>query len=80
MILFMALTLTREQINDFLHHLHPIPVSRGWTREWREKNAPGWETNDLSAALKKAGAVERSDAHHSGWRACVDSITVHEND
>lgn len=79
----MALTLTRDQITEFTHHLHIIPVSKGLTREWLAQNAPDWTTNGLLDALKAAGAVEPSDSHHSGWAASVDSVTVerpHVND
>jgi hypothetical protein len=72
----MELTLTRSQIGRFLHHLHIIPVSKGLTDEWMQKNAPNWTTSTLIDALKKAKAIKRSTKHFSGWEPCVDSVTV----
>lgn len=68
--------LTRKQINEFVHHLHIIPVSRGYTEEWLRKNAPGWHTNRLLDALKRQHAIERGGTNHSGWVATVDSVTL----
>jgi hypothetical protein len=42
----------------FLHHLHWIPAQRGFLRAWVQLHVPGWNADDLSAALKAAGVVE----------------------
>ena len=43
----------------FVHFLHPIPIGRGFFRTWVLDNAPGWDGNDLIAAIRSAGLIER---------------------
>lgn len=65
------------EVKTFLHHLHIIPISRGWTREWMEEHGKGWETNWLLQALTRAGAVVRTEPGvHPGWRPIDDLIEV----
>lgn len=71
-------TMTRKQINAFLQHLHYIPGTRGWTKEWMAINVPGWTTQGLMEALKDAGAVEKTTEHFTGWRACVNKVTLQQ--
>lgn len=73
------LTLTRDEIQGFLHHLHIIPVSKGLTGRWMHEHASGWGTGDLVRALRAAGAVVRSD-HFSGFALApgVSSAVVRE--
>lgn len=77
-------TLTREQVRQFLHHLHIIPVSKGLTEKWMLQNAPGWTTARLVVALQEEGAIERVDpnddgGHFSGWQLVEDltEVSVH---
>lgn len=72
----MPLTLTRKQINEFVHHLHIIPISRGYMGTWLKENAPGWDSNSLLDALKRQRAIEEGGTNHSGWVATVDKVTI----
>ena len=42
-----------------VHFMHPIPVGRGFAMRWVLDNAPGWDFNGLTGALRAAGLVER---------------------
>ena len=72
----MSVELSKDEISEFLQHLHIIPVSKGLTRDWLEKHAAGMSTRQLLEALIKARAIEASPSHHSGWKAAVDQVTI----
>ncbi|WP_291278509.1 hypothetical protein [Galactobacter sp.] len=48
---------TSAEIKELLRHGHPIPVGRGWTREYTEKHFPGWTWHEVKAACQAAGIV-----------------------
>ena len=52
--------LTTDQIEDFIYLLHPIPVSKGYTQDWLDENAPEYSSKRLAAELLGAGLVERA--------------------
>ena len=43
----VRLNLSRAEIAKILHYVHPIPVGKGFTREFLNKNHPGWQLGDL---------------------------------
>jgi hypothetical protein len=53
--------LTTDQIEDFVHLLHPIPVGRGYLQDWLDENAPGYSSKSLAAELLEEGLVERAE-------------------
>jgi hypothetical protein len=53
--------LTTDQIEDFIHLLHPIPVAKGYLHEWLEENAPGYTSRRLAAELLDEGLVDRAE-------------------
>ena len=71
------LTLTSEQIQQFLHTGHIIAVKHGERRKWIRENAPGWKDGQLMQALQEAGAIREGGTHFSGWEPCVEEITLH---
>lgn len=49
---------TRSEIRELLRHGHPIPVGRGWTREYTEKHFPGWTWNEVRAVCFASGILK----------------------
>ena len=45
---------TGLQVSNFLHYLHVIPVSKGFTKEHVDKHFPGWRWEDLVEVMKAA--------------------------
>lgn len=60
------LRFTRDDVIQFLHQLHPIPLTRGYTLAWVDKHAPGWTFGMLGTALRDAGAFVPDPTHFSG--------------
>ena len=54
----VLLNLTRAEIAKILHYVHPIPVGKGFTREFLMREHPGWELGDLMAHFKAADIIE----------------------
>lgn len=45
---------TGEEIVALLGYGHPIPVGRGWTRQYVEEHFPGWTWNSLMEVWREA--------------------------
>ena len=61
----MDLTLSADEVRQFLHHLHIIPLSKGLTHAWMDAHAPSWPTDQLLAEGERA--IVRSTKHFSGY-------------
>ena len=61
-----GVTITKQEIDDYLGHCHIIPLSRGWKSKshWKFEN---FNHLELMKQLQKVGAVRKSD-HFSGWQ------------
>lgn len=57
---------TREGLKSVLHHIHPIPVGRGFTTAHMAANWPGLSIGEAFAAARRGGALSRSE-HFSGY-------------
>jgi len=53
----VLLNLDRAQIAKILHYVHPIPVGKGFTREFLNKNHPGWELQHLMKWFETAEII-----------------------
>ena len=53
----VVLNLTRAEIEKILHYVHPIPVGKGFTREFLLREHPGWELSSLMAHFKGAEII-----------------------
>jgi hypothetical protein len=54
----VLLNLTRAEIEKILHYVHPIPVGKGFTREFLLREHPGWQLKDLMAHFTEADIIE----------------------
>ena len=54
----VLLNLTRAEIDKVLHYVHPIPLGKGFTRDFLAKNYPGWELSAIMNQFSKAGLIE----------------------
>ena len=61
-----GVTITKDEIDDYLGHCHIIPISRGWKSKshWKFES---FNHLELMKQLQKVGAVKESD-HFSGWQ------------
>lgn len=48
---------SRHELNQLLHYGHFIPITRGFTRAFVERNYPRWSWNELIEVLKAADIV-----------------------
>lgn len=55
------MNLTTNQIEDFIHLLHPIPVGNGYLQAWLDENAPEYSSKRLAAELLEAGLVKKAE-------------------
>ena len=53
----VLLNLSRAEIVKILHYVHPIPVGKGFTRDFLAKNYPGWELQFLMGWFKEAKII-----------------------
>ena len=53
----VLLNLSRAEIAKILHYVHPIPVGKGFTREFLNKNHPGWKLGDLMKWFAEAAII-----------------------
>jgi hypothetical protein len=65
-----GVTITKEEIHDYLHHCHIIPLSRGWKSKshWKFKS---FKHLELMKRLQEVGVVKKSK-HFSGWEICKE--------
>jgi hypothetical protein len=65
-----GVTITKEEIHDYLHHCHIIPLSRGWKSKshWKFKS---FNHLELMKRLQEVGVVKKSK-HFSGWEICKE--------
>lgn len=70
---------SRHQVDRFLHHMHAVPVSRGITKAYVDKEFPGWEVNDLKAVFKAAGLIAETPPG-APLRTTDDYRAIHFND
>ena len=54
----VLLNLSRADLAKILHYVHPIPVGKGFTRDFLEREHPGWQLGDLMAHFKAADIIE----------------------
>lgn len=57
--------LTREAIDETLHHCHIIPLGRGWTSEFFRKNYPGGSLDHFIHTYRAADILLRNGG--SAW-------------
>ena len=75
----MTLTLSAVQVRCFLHHLHIIPVSRGYTRnvDGRERPRLGHGIAASEHCAQRArSSTAASMRHFTGWTPVDDLIEV----
>ena len=53
----VLLNLSRAEIAKILHYVHPIPVGKGFTREFLNTNHPGWKLGDLMKWFEEAEII-----------------------
>lgn len=69
---------TGAEINELLHHGHPIPVGRGITQSYVTEHYPGWSWNSLMSVWRNAGIVVSTPG---GIPACDPEVkAVHFSD
>jgi len=52
------LALARDDVNGFLHVIHPIPLRLGRADEYVAKHFPGWTWRQLYELVGEAGVIE----------------------
>ncbi|GAA1464750.1 hypothetical protein [Microbacterium thalassium] len=52
------LALARDDVNGFLHYIHPIPLRLGYADEYVAKHIQGWTWRELYELVGEAGVVE----------------------
>jgi len=57
---------TRHGLERMIHHIHPIPLGRGFTAAFMSKNWPGLALGDAMTAAKEAGVLKRNGQHFAG--------------
>jgi len=57
---------TRHGLERMIHHIHPIPLGRGFTAAFMSKNWPGLSLSDAMTAAKEAGVFKRDRQHFAG--------------
>jgi hypothetical protein len=69
---------TRHGLERMIHHIHPIPLGRGFTAAFMSKNWPGLSLSDAMNAAKAAGVVKRDRRHFAGVgvRAAVKEMHI----
>ena len=68
--------LTREQVAQFLDHLHPIPATKGFLQNWLKDHAPGWGSTALRDQLIQCGAIVQSDTHFSRYECAARLLSI----
>ena len=69
---------TRYGLEQMIHHIHPIPLGRGFTAAFMSKNWPGLSLSDGMTAAKSAGVLKRDRQHFAGLgvRAAVKELHI----
>lgn len=68
---------TRYGLEQMIHHIHPIPLGRGFTAAFMSKNWPGLSLSDAMNAAKAAGVLKRSRQHFAGIEVRVAVKELH---
>ena len=55
--------LTGEDVRELAHYGHPIPIGRGFTRDYVNKNYPGWQWGQLMNVLRRADLYVKNEGH-----------------
>lgn len=75
----VLLNLDRAQIAKILHYVHPIPVTKGFTREYLNKAHPGWQLQDLMKWFKEAKIITGDAMSSFKVKAKVAGLIVFTN-
>ena len=69
---------TRYGLEQMIHHIHPIPLGRGFTAAFMSKNWPGLSLSEGMTAAKSAGVLKRDRQHFAGLgvRAAVKELHI----
>jgi hypothetical protein len=77
-----TITLTREDVQQILHHTHWIAAKNGEQGRFLHKNYPGWTMNSLMTALIEAKCLvktrrtPKTSGHFSGYQVRATLTTV----
>ena len=55
--------LTGEDVRALAHYGHPIPIGRGFTRDYVNKDCPGWQWGQLMNVLRRADLYVNNEGH-----------------
>lgn len=55
--------LVSSDVKRIAHYGHPIPIGRGFTRDFVNENYPGWEWGTLMGAIRQTGAYVANNGH-----------------
>ena len=71
--------LTGDDVRELAHYGHSIPIGRGFTRDYVNKNYPGWQWGQLMNVLRRADLYVKNEGH--GGRiaeGCVGALILSE--
>lgn len=54
---------TAEDVRELAHYGHSIPIGRGFTRDYVNKNYPGWQWGQLMNVLRRADLYVKNEGH-----------------
>ena len=54
---------TADDVRELAHYGHPIPIGRGFTRDYVNKNYPGWQWGQLMNVLRRADLYVKNEGH-----------------
>jgi hypothetical protein len=55
--------LTAEDVRELAHYGHPIPIGRGFTRDFMIDRYPGWQWGQLMNVLRRADLYVKNEGH-----------------